>query len=147
MRQHNRFCRPTHCKSFLVVLLLASFNLVGWAELPPYVYKERQQQAPESLLIKVRSVQTRETDETRRKRIDVNVEAQVEQVIRSRTGLHAGDVIRIHYIHNDYKEPLIGPSEVPMLTKGQKCPAYLEMDTKQQMYVPAAGGYTFRDIN
>lgn len=144
MRQDG-FCLPTHCKSLSGVLLVASFNLTGWAELPPYVHKEWQQQAPESLLIKVRSVQTRETDEPRGKKIDVSVEAQVEQVIRSQTGLHAGDVIRIRYVHNEYKEPLIGPSEMPILKKGESCPAYLEMDKKEHVYVPAAGGHSFQE--
>jgi hypothetical protein len=145
VRQHHFFW-PIQRKSLLVVFLLNAFNVFGWAELPPYVYKERQQQAPESLLIKVSSVQTREIDETRGKRIDVSVEAQVEQVIHSQTGLHAGDVIHIHYVHNEYKEPLIGPSEVPILTEGEKCPAYLEMDKKEKGYVPAAGGYSFREL-
>jgi hypothetical protein len=145
MRRQFLF-RRTHRKFLLVVLLLTSFKLTSWAELPPYVYKQRQQQAPESLLIKVRSVQTRETDEPRGKKIDVSVEAQVEQVIRSQTGLHPGDVIRIHYAHNEYKEPLIGPSEVPMLKEGERCPAYLEMDKKEKTYLPAAGGYSFREL-
>jgi hypothetical protein len=102
----------------LLVALLASFSTVSLAELPPFVYKERQQQAPESLIIKVGSMKMRETDEPRRKRIDVSVEAQVERVNRTKTGLKAGDVIRINYVQSQYKVPLVGPSEAPILKEG-----------------------------
>ena len=108
----------------LVVALLASFSTVSFAELPPFVYKERQQQAPESLIIKVRSVKMRETDEARRRRIDVSVEAQVEQVNRTKTGLKAGDAIRINYVQSQHKVPLVGPSEVPILKEGQVDPRH-----------------------
>jgi hypothetical protein len=72
----------TSLKALLLAALLASFRTVSLAELPPYVYKERQQQAPESLIIKVGNVKMRETDEPRGKKINVSVEAQVEQVKR-----------------------------------------------------------------
>jgi hypothetical protein len=130
----------------LLVLLLVSFSVAGRAELPPQVYKERQQQAPESLIIKVRSVKTRETDDPRRKTIDVEVEAQIERVVRSKTGLRAGDAIHISYVHTEYTEPLAGPSEVPILKKGDVCPAYLSGGEKGKRYVPAAGGYSFREV-
>jgi hypothetical protein len=143
---HQPLFRNSCCKSLLAVLLLANFSIVGRAELPPYVYKEWQQQAPESLVIKVRSVKTRETDEPRRKRIDVDVEARVEQVVRSKTGLRAGDVIRISYVHSRHKEPISGPSEVPILKEGGVYPAYLRGGQREKGYAPAAGGYSFQEV-
>ena len=144
--RHHQFGSATFLKSILLVVLLASSGIVSLAELPPYVYKERQQQAPESLIIRVRSVKTRETDEPRRKKIDVSVVAQVERVKRSKAGLKPGAVIRISYVHSQHKEPLAGPSEVPILQQGQVYPAYLMKSRKGKEYVPAAGGYSFREV-
>jgi hypothetical protein len=145
MKRHTFFSSARR-RSLFVLLILAAPGTVVWAELPPYVYKERQQKAPESLVIKVRSVKTRETDETHRRRIDVDVEAQVEQVVRSNTGLRVGDAIHISYVHSQHKEPIAGPSEVPILDEGEKYPAYLSRDEKEKRYVPAAGGYSFREV-
>ena len=133
-------------ESLLALFLLVACGTVGRAELPPYVYKEQQQQAPESLVIKVRSVKTRKTDEPHRTRVDVEVRAQVKQVVRSKTGLRAGDTILISYVHSRHKEPIAGPSETPILKKGQTCPAYLSGGEKQKRYAPAAGGYSFEEV-
>jgi hypothetical protein len=130
----------------LLVALLASFSTVSLAELPPYVYKERQQQAPESLIIKVVSVKMRNTDDPRGKSMDVSVEAQVERVKRTKTGLTAGDVIRINYVHSQHKVPLPGPSEVPILKQGHTYPADLMKEEKGKQYAPAAGGYSFTEM-
>jgi len=140
------FFSPVRRTSLFIFLMLAASSTVGRAELPPYVYKERQQKAPESLVIKVRSVKTRETDEPRRVRVDVEVEARVERVVRSKTGLRVGDAIRISYVHSRHKEPIAGPSEVPILEEGEEYPAYLSRDGRAKRYVPAAGGYSFREV-
>ena len=141
-----RYATKTSLKAVLLVALLASFSTVSLAELPPYVYKERQQQAPESLIIKVVSVRVNSTDEPQGKRMDVNVEAKVEQVNRTKTGLNAGDVIRIGYVHSQHKVPLAGPSEVPILRQGHVYPAYLMREEKTKQYAPAAGGYSFTEM-
>ena len=144
MKQRPTFS-PVRRKLLFVLLLLAA-PVTAWAELPPYVYKERQQKAPESLVIRVRSVKTRETDEPRRVRVDVEVEARVERVVRSKTGLRVGDAIRISYVHSRHKEPIAGPSEVPILKEGEKYPAYLSRDGREKKYIPAAGGFSFRKV-
>jgi hypothetical protein len=136
----------TSLKALLLAALLASLSTVSFAELPPYVYKERQQQAPESLIIKVGAVKMRETDEPRGKKINVSVEAQVEQAKRTKTGLKVGDVIRINYVHIQYKVPLVGPSEVPILKEGQVYPAYLMKEEKGKTYSPSAGGPSFTEM-
>jgi len=133
-------------KATLLALLLVSSGTVGRAELPPYVYKDMQANAPESLVIKVLSVRTKKTDEPRLVRVSVTVEARVQQVSRTQTGLKPGDIIRIKYDHRRHKEPMAGPSEVPLLKKRQVCPAYLKK-TDAADYSPAAGGYTFETVN
>ena len=144
--RHRHYGSGAFLKSISLVVLLASSGVASLAELPPYVYKERQQRAPESLIIKVRSVKTRATNEPRRKKIDVSVEARVERVNRSKAGLRPGAVIRISYVHSQHKEPLAGPSEVPILKEGRVYPAYLMKSGRRKDYAPAAGGYSFREV-
>ena len=115
------------------------------AELPPSAYKERQEKAPEFLVITVRSVSKRETREPQWKQTDFTVEAEVQKVHRSATKLTPGAVIQIRYSQRNYSHPIAGPSEVPALTEGQVCPAYLAGDGK--VYSPAAGGYSFETVN
>jgi hypothetical protein len=114
------------------------------AELPPAAYKERQEKAPEALIIKVRSVSKREASAEKRNQIDFIIEAEVQKVERSATRLEPGTMIQIRYSQHQYREPRAGPSEVPALEEGQVCPAYLSGDGKA--YSPAAGGYSFKTV-
>ena len=116
----------------------------GRAELPPSAYKERQEKAPEALVIKVRSVSKRETSDKERTLIEFTVKAEVEKVDRSATKLSPGALIEIHYTQTHYSQPIVGPSEVPALKEGQVCPAYLAGEGKT--YSPAAGGYSFETV-
>jgi hypothetical protein len=115
------------------------------AELPPSAYRDRQQNAPEALVIKVRSVRTRETKEENWKQTDFTVEAEVQKVTRSASKLTPGSVIEIRYSQRRYSQPIAGPSDVPTLREGEVCPAYLSGDGKT--YSPAAGGYSFETVN
>jgi hypothetical protein len=129
----------------LIPMLVCALTMSsGRAELPPWAYKERQEKAPEALVIKVRSVSKRETSEERGKQIDFTVEAEVQKVERSATKLKPGTIIQIRYSQHQYREPIAGPSEVPALTEGQVCPAYLSGYGKT--YSPAAGGYSFETV-
>jgi hypothetical protein len=138
----SRACR----RASLLVLLVAASGAVSRAELPPYVYKDLQAKSPESLVIKVLSVETKETDEPRLVRVSVTVEARVEEVRRTASGLKPGEVIRIRYDHRRHKEPMAGPSEVPVLRKGEVYPAYLKKEEAGD-YAPAARGYSFETVN
>jgi hypothetical protein len=129
---------------FFLVLLCALTIDSSRAELPPWVYKERQEKAPEALLIKVQSVIQRETTEEKWKQIEFTVTAEVRKVERSATMLATGATIEIRYSQRHYSQPITGPSEVPALTEGQVCPAYLSGDGKT--YSPAAGGYSFETV-
>jgi hypothetical protein len=129
----------------LIPMLVCALTMgSGRAELPPWVYKGQQEKAPEALVVKVRSVSKRETSEEKGKQIDFTVEAEVQKVERSATKLKPGTMIQIRYSQHRYREPITGPSEVPALTEGQVCPAYLFGDGKA--YSPAAGGYSFETV-
>jgi hypothetical protein len=114
------------------------------AELPPFAYKEKQEQAPEALVIKVRSVVQHETTREQWKQIEFTVKAEVQKVERSATKLAPGMTIEIRYSQLHLSRPVVGPNEVPSLKEGQVCPAYLSGDGK--MYSPAAGGHSFDTV-
>jgi hypothetical protein len=128
--------------AFFVALLLTSEGIQ--AELPPSAYKERQEKAPEALVIKVRSVSQRATTEEKWKQIEFTVKAEVQTVERSATKLAPGATIEIRYSQRHYSQPMVGPSEIPAVKEGQVCPAYLSAEGKT--YSPAAGGYSFETV-
>jgi hypothetical protein len=130
---------------FFLTLLCAVTIVSSRAELPPWVYKERQEKAPEALVIKVQSVIQRETTEEKWKQIEFTVTAEVQKVERSASKLAPGATIEIRYSQRHYSQPVVGPSEVPALKEGQVCPAYLSGDGK--VYSPAAGGYSFETVH
>jgi hypothetical protein len=140
--------RKTTSKLRYATFLMLAYAIMGGdapAELPPSAYKERQDKAPEVLVIKVRSVSKRESKEESWKQTDFTVDAEVQTVRRSATKLAPGAVIQIRYSQRHYAQPIAGPSEVPALKEGQVCPAYLAGDGK--VYSPAAGGYSFETVN
>jgi hypothetical protein len=127
----------------MLVVIVAAIHDVR-AELPPYVYKELQERAPEALVIKVTSLSRRETAEENWKQIEFTVKVEVQKVERSATKLVPGATIEIRYGQRNYSPPMVGPSEVPALKEGQICPAYLA--AKGTTYSPAAGGYSFETM-
>lgn len=132
-------------KGVSLILAYAITAINVQAELPPSAYKERQDKAPEFLVIKVRSVSKRETKEENWKQTDLTVQAEVQKVHRSATKLTPGAIIQIRYSQRNNSQPIAGPSEVPTLKEGQVCPAYLSGDGED--YSPAAGGYSFQTVN
>jgi hypothetical protein len=128
--------------AFLAAILATSNSTQ--AELPPSAYKERQEKAPEALVIKVQSVSQRETTGDKWKQIEFTVKAEVQKVECSATNLAPGATIEIRYSQRHYPQPIVGPSEVPALKEGQVCPAYLSGTGK--MYSPAAGGFSFDTV-
>lgn len=139
----TRTCR------YQVTLGIAALILISPAtgELPPWVYKERQTKAPESLVIKVRAVTRTETVEQDGKSLAFKVTASVEKVERTATKLTPGAVIEIRYVQHNYSQPMAGPSQVPGLKDGQVCPAYLESAGEGKSYSPAAGGFSFTQLD
>lgn len=132
----------------LVVLAVSAVpSVAARAELPPSAYEKRQKDAPEHVEIRVASVKTEEKKERGGVRIEVRAQAQVGRVHRSASGLKTGDAIRLRYTHTRPKEPIAGPSEVPIVRAGETCPAFLARDEKDGTYVPVAGGYSFQAVN
>jgi hypothetical protein len=125
------------------VLLLTSQE--ARTELPAFVYKEQQDVAPEALVIQVKSVKTRESQEATGTHTAVTAEARVRKVERTATNLKEGDTIQIEYTHLGLKDPA-GPTEAPILKEGQDCPAFLRQLYGATTYMPAAGGFTFRKV-
>ena len=130
----------------LTAALLVCLSASAFAELPPYVYRDMQAKSPERLTIKVKSVKTVERDEPERKLVDVTIEAEVAAVEHTASELKPGQTIRIRYTHTDYKQPIAGPSQVPVLREGETYPAFLSKNKEGDTYAPAAGGYSFEVV-
>ena len=131
-----------NCKPVVLSLALLFLAQTAAAELPPYIYKEWQQVAPEYLEIKVRSIKTSETDAGEYRSFEVIVEAEALAVERSASGLKPGAKIHISYQHRIYKYPLAGASQVPILAHDKIYPAFLKK-VAAGVYEPAAGGKSF----
>jgi hypothetical protein len=123
-----------------LILIIAS-TPAAFGELPPFVYKNMQDNAPEHLQIKVLSVKTKEEKDG----IQVFAEAKVTSITRSASNLKVGDVIRIDYFHSTRR--VVGPSPVPLLVQDQLYEAFLSRySTRDKSYSPDAGGRSFSTI-
>lgn len=129
------------------LLFVLSVCVVVRAELPPTAYGDMQKKAPESLVIKVLSVRTEEKKGLSYDKVSVVLRARVERVNRTGSGLRKGDVIQISYEQRRNRTFITGPSAIPVLKKGETVPAFLRKNGKGETYAPAAGGYSFREIN
>jgi hypothetical protein len=144
---HDRLMQRTKTLRQPCALLLVFGCVVSGsasAELPPWAYKERQEKAPEALVIKVQAVTTRKITEEEREVVEFTVKAEVRKVERTATKLVPGATIEISYTQHHYSKPIVGPSEVPALKEGEVCPAYLAREGNT--YSPAAGGFSFRTV-
>ncbi|HSH38018.1 MAG TPA: hypothetical protein VK993_04460 [Chthoniobacterales bacterium] len=143
-----RSITSTTCAAAIALLLGGSIltALETRAELPPQAYRQRQATAPEVLVIKVRSVTSKETQRPDHKVVANTVEAVVEHVARTARDLKPGTIIQIFYTQRRYNQPIAGPSEVPTLKEGEVRPAYLAWVKETEVYSPAAGGYSFTKV-
>ncbi len=137
-------------QAILVLLLTLSAGALlaphALAVLPPGAYSGMQRAAPEFLHIEVTAVRQKKKSETKDFKImSVVVEAKVLAVKRTATRLKAGARITIQYENRLPKRSgYIKENDVPVLSKGDKCPAYLQQKANQPVaYEPAAGTYTF----
>jgi hypothetical protein len=144
MSKRSRLVTNITVKLPLLALSLAVTCLTSFAELPPSYYKKLQQEAPESLTIKVLAVRLIETAEPKGKKIAVTVQAQAQKVTRSKSGIKAGAKIHISYVHYKDELPTAGASEVPILEKDQVYSAYLTK--RENGFAPAAGGHSFSEF-
>lgn len=121
----------------LSCLLLGSAAL---AAIHPKYYANDQKQAPEALTIVVESSEASICWFNRCKSQDVTLKATVKTVLRSASGLKPGQVITITYRHRNMRG-MSGPRPIPILSKGDTVPAFLQGDGK--VFSPAARGYSF----
>ena len=120
----------------------------AWCEMPPSAYISLQHDAPEALDVEIISAQQTKSETKEAFVTSVILQAKVLKVKRTATQLKAGANITINYDHRESKIPgWVGPSEIPILAKGDKCPAYLkQMSGTPAVYQPAARGYTFETV-
>ena len=130
----------------LLVLALASIVANSRAELPPQVYERDQARSPEVLTIKVESARVVKHKEAWGIRTEITARARVQEVKRSASHLHVGDLIRIEYSHSRHTQPMTGPSEPDILEQGRTYPAFLRRSAKTGAYALAARGYSFRSL-
>ena len=121
------------------VLLMLCMSLRS--ELPPEVYEEMKQSAPEFLIIKVSAV--RATADPKDRETIFTYDAIVIQSMRSKTGIKAGDKIGVLSRHHIFGSGEVGPSNPRTLKKGETVAAYLARSRKEGVYTIAAGGHSF----
>lgn len=124
--------------SVALVTLLASVTFAK-AELPPDAYRRFQAEATEVLQIKVDQVSSKFVGFLDwSKRIET-VQATVQKVTRSKSGVKAGDKITVRYERLLPKKGWAGPSPAPTLQRGKEYPAYLEKTTDGTFDLGAQG--------
>lgn len=132
--------RPLLLLLFLLLLLPAD----AAAEIAPRYYAQMQRDAPEYLQIEVLKV--RHSLLWVGRTTSVTVTAKVIAVKRSKKGLVAGDVITIRYDHYRPPRDWVGPRPIPILRKGETCPAFLGWSDEVRAYRPAALGASFEPL-
>lgn len=133
---------------YLVPILWLAGLVSSQAEMPPSAYLNLQKEAPEKLLITVLSVREQSKASSAAIVVKVTVRAKVVEVKQTATGIRPGDTLVVIYTNTTHKTAWVGPSAVPILRDGMTCPAYLEQDeAKKAVYRPAAGGFSFREVN
>jgi len=135
----------------LAIAIFMIFAAAVLADLSPDVYKDLQKKAPEILEIRVLSIGVHRhlakpsscsffDFEVIR---NVKAEARVVRVVRSESGVHAGDVIEIEYSSISRCSGSNGPRSIPLLQKGDQRYAFLARRGRTTFFDPAARGATF----
>ena len=136
----------------IAILLIVATSVL--ADLSPDVYKDLQRKAPEVLYIQVSSVDVHRTfaKPSRCSFFDfevireVRVAARVLRVVRSGTGIRAGDVIEIGYSSVSSCSGVNGPRSIPVLRNGDRIYAFLARRGRTPVFEPAARGATFSSM-
>ena len=113
------------------------------AELPPWVYGQEQREAPLRLELEVLTTQRWPALQPGQ----LLVQARVLAVVRQPRGgrLRPGDRLQLRYpLPPQHPSGWVGPAPLPLLTAGQRVPAWLTPDPAAPgVYRPAAGGRSF----
>ncbi len=129
-------------KPFIILFILLIVSASLTAEINPVEYARMQKAAPEQLIILPLRVSVRRESLFSSTR-EITVNARVESVLSSASRLSEGDTITIVYTTFKPGRGWVGPSPIPVLTKGASCPAFLAFDRESVVYVPAARGRSF----
>jgi hypothetical protein len=130
-------------RSVSAALLLACalsfpFAMPAHAELPPWVYGDRQRQAPVVVQVVVERVGPRADGMLARCRV-------LKVVRQPRQGqLKAGQVVHLLYSLPNKQPMMVGPSALPALRPGETITAWLRARPGEVgSFEPAAGGKSF----
>jgi len=126
-----------------VIFLLFFCISALFAELPPYVYDNLKQAAAEEIVMEVKKVRTSFFAIGKK---EVTLEIKVVSVQKSKSGLKAGDLLTVFYLHEMRPLGMVGPSTLPLLDKNKIYHAYLTFDDVSKRYVPAARGQSFEPL-
>ena len=107
-------------------LALIGSATVAKAELPPNAYLRLQTEAKEVFQIKADEVSSKPASLFDWSTRIETVQATVQKVVRSKSGVKQGEKIVIRYERIIPKSGWAGPSPAPSLESGKVYPAYLE---------------------
>ena len=127
----------------LLTGLLIGLSTLHAAISPDHI-RRLQEEAAEALVIKADQVDVKITEVTDGRRIDVQVTASVQSVLRSKAGHKPGDVVKIAYKVMDLKNPPPGPDQAKVLEKGETVRAYLDHAGDKQPLRLAVYGHSFQ---
>ncbi|PAZ03166.1 MAG: hypothetical protein CAK89_02890 [Opitutia bacterium AMD-G3] len=129
-------------RTTLAYLLLALSTL--HAAISPDHIRRLQEEAAEALVIKADQVDVKITEVKDGRRIDIQVTASIQSVIRSKAGHKPGDVVKVAYKVMDLTNPPPGPDEAKVLAKGETVRAYLDHASDKQSLRLAVYGHSFQ---
>lgn len=132
-----------HILSLFTLAALSAGMPMANAELPPYVYEQRKAAAPEHLLLKVLSAEVVKAEDNGTTSATVKATAEVTSVMRSKSGLKAGQSITISYTTiTERPQGWVGPSSPGVLQKDAHVSAWLAR-SDDGSYAPILGGQSF----
>ena len=125
-------------------LCLFALSFALQAELPPYVYDEMKQNAPEVFHVKIVEAPKAKAI-IRGKRQQITYEAKVLKVIRTKSRVKSGAVIAIQSHYYAFGPGEVGPSNPRRLKKNDVVLAYLSKG--KEGFRVAAGGHSFEKVD
>lgn len=131
-------------RSPLVFLLFCLFTAVAFGELPPSAYEAMQAKASDAAKIEVLQVEVEPGESPEQQK--VHIVAMVNEVIRTSSGLSAGDLINIYYTVTARPKGWVGPGEIPILSEKDSTIAYLTKNAETDQYAPSAGRMSFSNF-
>lgn len=139
---------------FLAVALAVAFGItvtvssIALADIRQEVYERLKRDAEEVLIVELKSVKKKSDNDAT---VDVQVEATVREVIRSRSNLQPNDHLTFasYYVKKEaLQRGFVGPQSPPVLRSGETYKVYLsrELTPIPDLLGPAAYGQSFKKI-